>query len=636
MMRFALVSLVPVLLLGWGLSREIRATVEARALDSFASSAEATMQLVATAFLADGVGPETLERVDELANEIKQSFDLEARFRLVLPNGLVVYASEGSSGLTSLPADAASALAGNATGTFTSKRPSWLRSDARPFVIWVPVHSGTQTLGALEMVGASGQLSGGLDHDVRRIQFGLLIGLATLWLVLLPIVARVARRLERQADDNRRLAELDPLTGLANRNVLRDRLEGALDDAGRGGTGLLLIDLDDFKEVNDTLGHSNGDSLLVHVGRVIRRCTREDDTVARLGGDEFAVVVGAATDEGLDDLADRILRELRQPVLVDGVDVDVDASIGIALSPDDGETAELLLQHSDIAMYAAKESRLGRCRYEPDIDLHSPTRLALASELKRGLDRGELELHYQPIAAAATREIESVEALVRWRHPSRGLLPPLEFLPLAERTGLIHRLTLNVFDLALRQQRSWLDAGIAVTVSVNLSAADLRSVALVDRVKSLLEQHRVPPELVQVELTEQGLLQDPDAALLVLARLRGLGVQIALDDFGVGSSSLSYLRSIRADVLKIDRSFICDLEESDTNTSIVRALVDLAHVLGMEVTAEGVETDGQWARLAELGCDQVQGFHLSRPLPADEATALLRRAPRVRSGVSAA
>ncbi len=636
MMRFAIVSLVPVLALGWGVSREVRSTVEARALDSFSSSTEATMQLVATAFLADGVGPETLERVDALTTEIKKSFDLDARFRLVLPNGLVVYASNGGSNLTAVPADAARALAGDATGRFIADRPAWLQSDARPFVIWVPVRSGAQTLGALEMVGASGQLSSGLDQDVREIQFGLAIGLAALWLVLLPIVARVARRLERQADDNRRLAERDPLTGLANRTVLRERLDSALSGGQGGGTGLLLIDLDDFKEVNDTLGHSNGDHLLVHVGRVIRRCTREADTVARLGGDEFAVVVVGATDEGLDDLADRILRELRQPVLVDGVDVDVDASIGIALSPGDGETSELLLQHSDIAMYAAKGSRLGRCRYEPDIDVHSPTRLALASELKRGLEGGELELHYQPIACAETREIVSVEALVRWRHPSRGLLPPLEFLPLAERAGLIHRLTLEVLDLALRQQRAWLDAGIEVTMSVNLSAADLRTASVVDRIGALLGRHRVPPGLVQVELTEQGLLQDPDAALLVLTRLRRLGVRIALDDFGVGSSSLSYLRSMQADVLKIDRSFICDLEESETTTSIVRALVDLAHVLGMEVTAEGVETDGQWKRLAALGCDQIQGFLLARPLPSVEVTALLRDAPLASTGVSAA
>lgn len=462
-----------------------------------------------------------------------------------------------------------------------------------------------------------------LGTDVTRLRATVVVGLLLLWLVLLPLVMSMSRRLTRQNEANRRLVTIDPLTGLASRAELRQQLDQALGAPGTAPVGLLLVDLDDFKDVNDTLGHSNGDRLLAHVARTLRDATRSTDTVARLGGDEFAIVARRIGTDELDTLAERVLAALRAPVVVDGVDVAVEASVGMAVAPADGDTAEMLLQRADIAMYTAKRARAGACRYDGDLDPHSPTRLALTAELARAIDRHELIVHYQPIGDARSGAVTQVEVLVRWLHPTRGVLRPSEFLPLAERSGLIHRVTLRVFDLALAQVRAWRDAGLELTVSVNLAEADLRNSMLADRLRELLHKHRVQPSWVQIELSEHGLLNDPDAALLLVTRLRALGVRIALDGFGVGSSSLTYLRGIRADVLKIDQSFVANLEQSETDASIVRALVDLAHILGMEVTAEGVETAAQWGRLAQLDCDTVQGYRLAKAMSADELGAYL-------------
>ena len=459
--------------------------------------------------------------------------------------------------------------------------------------------------------------------DVTSLRVTVVVGLAALWLVTILLVASMSQRLARQTEENRRLVAVDPVTGLASRAELREQLERALTAPGTAPVGLLLVDLDDFKEVNDTLGHSNGDALLSHVASTLRGTTRSTDTVARLGGDEFAVVARRIGTPELETLAERILAALRMPIVVDGVDVAVEASVGMAVAPVDGDTAEMLLQRADIAMYAAKTAKTGACRYDSDLDPHSPTRLALAAELARAIDRHQLVVHYQPIGDARSGAVTQVEALVRWQHPKRGLLRPSEFLPLAERSGLIHRVTLRVFDLSLAQVRAWRDQGLELTVSMNLAAADLRNTALADRLRELLQKHRVDPSWVQVELSEHGLLNDPDAALLLVTRLRALGVRIALDAFGVGSSSLAYLRSIRADVLKIDQSFVTNLEQSETDTNIVRALVELAHILGMEVTAEGVETAAQWGRLAQLDCDTIQGYRLAKAMSADELGAYL-------------
>jgi diguanylate cyclase (GGDEF)-like protein len=630
MLRFAVVSAIPMLVLGWGLQREIDSVVERRALDSFGSSAEGMMQIVASTILEGDAGAAgAFDQLDDVQREVSSAFRLEARFRVVVNGGLVVFDSSGARTAFALPSpETQAALAGRRSGHFLESRPEWLESPGRPFIVWVPVRTGDQIIAALEIVGASEQLTGGVQADLRRVQAGLIVGLLALWLLLAPVAASVSRRLSRQAEENRRLAYRDPLTGLANRNLLREHLEHALAASRERGTpvGLLLIDLDRFKEVNDTLGHSSGDELLGHLSAILLDETRDSDTVGRLGGDEFAIIVGGADASELELLANRLLDALRRPVTIDGVDVAVDASIGIACAPEDGQTAEVLMQRADIAMYAAKGAHAGWERYDAEIDLHSTSRLALTAELKRALvSDDEITLHYQPIAPADGGPIRTFEALVRWEHPTRGFLGPAEFVPLAESSGLGTRLTLHVFELAVAQLRRWLDTGLDLTVSVNIGPSDLGNPEIGDRLGVIADGLGVEPARVQIELTETGLLRDPDAALLLVTRLRAHGFRIALDDFGMGSSSLTYLRSVNPDVLKIDRSFVAGLADNDVDASIVSALIELAHLLGMEVTAEGVETAEQWRRLADLRCDHLQGFYLARPVPAAEVEPLLAR-----------
>jgi predicted signal transduction protein with EAL and GGDEF domain len=351
------------------------------------------------------------------------------------------------------------------------------------------------------------------------------------------------------------------------------------------------------------------------MARRLAGAMRDVDTLARLGGDEFAILLPGADAAGARLVAARLLQLLEEPFELNGSSLDVGGSLGVALYPQHGEDAEVLLQRADVAMYVAKRAGGGQAVYEPTQDHHTPERLAVHTELRLGIDRGELVLHYQPKFACHDGQLVGVEALVRWAHPRRGLVMPDEFIPLAEQTGLITPLSRWVLEAVVRQCRVWQDLGRHIPIAVNLSMRDLHDVHLPATIQQLLTRWAVPPRLLRVEITESSLMADPERALAIVARLAALGVRIAIDDFGTGYSSLAYLKKLPVDELKIDRSFVSDMRDDASDQAIVRSTIDLAHNLGLRVVAEGVEDAATWQLLTQLGCDEAQGYHLGRPAP---------------------
>ena len=416
--------------------------------------------------------------------------------------------------------------------------------------------------------------------------------------------------------ERERQAMTDTLTGLANRKRLAERTAEALSVGERPASALLLFDLDRFKEVNDTLGHHVGDQLLEVVGARLTAAVRPGDTVARLGGDEFAVLLPATGADDADDAARRLLHELSAVIRLEGLLVDVRASVGVAVAPEHGTALDELLQHADVAMYLAKERGGGVEHYDAARDRNSPARLVMVAELREALTRGELEVHYQPQAHLRTGNVDAVEALVRWRHPQRGLVPPDEFVPLAESSGLIEQVTARVLDAALAQVAAWRAEGLHLAVAVNVSVRDLAAGLLVDDVTRALARHAVPPDALQLELTEGSLFSESHAAAAALRSLDALGVRLSLDDFGTGWSSLGRLRRLPVREIKVDRSFVQRMCSDGRDRAIVRSIVDLAGGLGMRVVAEGVEDRATWDLLRELGCDAAQGWLLSPAQPA--------------------
>jgi diguanylate cyclase (GGDEF)-like protein len=414
-------------------------------------------------------------------------------------------------------------------------------------------------------------------------------------------------------------ARTDDLTGLGNRRHLVERLQAAID---RGGElALLLIDLDGFKELNDTLGHHAGDEVLRQIGPRLGSAVREHDTLARLGGDEFALVLAPGDEVAASTAGLRLRCALERSFDVQDIVVHVDASVGIALFPDHAPDPIGLLQRADVAMYEAKRMRTGHEVYLASRDRHSRERLALIGELRAAIDAGQLLLHYQPKADLPGGTVRGVEALVRWEHPRRGLLTPGNFLPLAEQSGLTRALTAFVLDRALAEIGELPELAVAV----NLGPADLLDLGLPSEVARALERRAFPVERLTLEVSEDVIVADPERTLDVLGRLRALGVGVALDDFGAGQSSLAHLKSLRLDELKIDRLFVLEMTSKTTDLAIVRSTVDLGHRLGLRVVAEGAATHEAWSLLAECGCDEAQGYLLARPMPAGELGAWLAR-----------
>ncbi len=444
------------------------------------------------------------------------------------------------------------------------------------------------------------------------------------WTVALEDMTEVRAREANSAE----LARIDPLTGLANRLMLRERLSASLDRLNRYGEpcAVLLLDLDRFKPINDTLGHAVGDALLEKVADRLRSAVRSADTVARIGGDEFVVIqAGAARQEDVTILARRLVDLIGRTYIIDGQLLTIGVSVGAALAPKDGTDAERLLKHADLALYRAKLDGRATFRFfEPEMDVRMQARRRLELDIRQALARREFVLHYQPQLNLKNQSVTGCEALLRWKHPERGTVSPADFIPLAEEVGLIVPIGEWVVRQACRDAALWPDT---VSVAVNVSPAQFKSERLVDMIVSALATSGLPPRRLEVEITEGVLLQNNDHTLETLHRLRKLGVRVSMDDFGTGYSSLSYLRSFPFDKIKIDRSFVKDIATAPDGDAIIRAIAGLGRSLGMTTVAEGVETEEQMRRIQAEGCTDVQGYLISRPVPLDDLMRLLPRDP---------
>ena len=486
-----------------------------------------------------------------------------------------------------------------------------LKAEGHVDAMAAPLRDGGEITGVFLVTDRLDDLSTFDREDLKL--FEALAGHASVALTNSGLVARV----RAAAQETEHLSLHDPLTGLPNRLHFQQRLERRL--LSDGSAAVLLMDVDRFKEVNDTLGHDVGDRLLREVGRRLRQVERGETVVARLGGDEFAVLLGG-DDVHIEGMVSRITRDIARPFDLGEVTLDVRASIGIAATPRDGSSAALLLRRAEVAMYDAKHGLTGVARYSPDRDPYSSRRLSLIGDLARAVEERTLELYYQPQADPESGQVTGVEALLRWNHPLWGNVPPDEFIPLAEHTGLIKPLTNFVVETAIRQCVTWRDAGTPVLMAVNVSMRNLLEPELADTVARLLVQAGLAAALLKLEVTESAIVSDPERAVRALERLVDLGLLVSVDDFGTGYSSLTRLRSLPVHEVKVDRSFVRHLAERKEDQAIVRAVIGLGHDLGLRVVAEGVEDEATWRLLQTFGCDLVQGYFLARPMTAEAMT----------------
>lgn len=439
---------------------------------------------------------------------------------------------------------------------------------------------------------------------------------------IMEIVADITDRKRSEATINH-MAYYDPLTDLPNRTLLRNRLQEAILTASRDNksVGLFLIDLDRFREINDTLGHHRGDVLLKQIGPRIKAILNHSDVIARLGGDEFAVLSSVSEPGDPAVLAGKILSALGKPFLIESIPIALEASIGIAISPDHGENPDSLIQRADVAMYIAKENKTGYAVYSSEIDKHSPRRLALLGELRNAIEGDRLFLTYQPKIHLKTGRITGLEALVRWKHPEYGVIPPDQFITVAEHSGLIKSLTLWVIKTAIHQSKTWYQERKDLTVAANLSARNLEDSDLPDHIAELLAAAGLAPSSLELEITESALMVNPAQSLETLKSLGRMGIQLSIDDFGTGYSSLGYLKRLPVNHVKIDKSFVKEMATDEDDGTIVRSTIELAHNLDLRVVAEGVESQDVFDKLTALGCDAAQGYYISRPVPASELDA---------------
>jgi diguanylate cyclase len=415
----------------------------------------------------------------------------------------------------------------------------------------------------------------------------------------------------------------DSLTNLPNRVLFIDRLQQATVAAKRDNASfaVLILDMDRFKDVNDTLGHYNGDRLLKQVGLRLSAVLRESDTLARIGGDEFGFILPKL--QGRDDVvkvARKITKSLSGTFAIDDLAFEVQASIGATLYPENGKDADTLIQRADVAMYVAKQNKVGYALYSKDFDRHSPRRLTLMGELRQAIINDELVVHYQPKVTSETGKLHAVEALIRWNHPRHGMIPPDEFIPLAERTGLIEELTVWVLKSALRQGTIWHRLKLEIGIAVNVSALSLLNPEFPEVLTGLLTGLNFPASFLLLEITETSIMVDPERSLAILARIHQKGVNLSIDDFGTGYSSLAYLKKLPVSELKIDRSFVTDMLISESDATIVNATIQLGHNLGLQVVAEGVENQQTFNTLRSMGCDLQQGFFISKAVLPESIT----------------
>jgi diguanylate cyclase (GGDEF)-like protein len=637
LVEFGVVCLVPIVLIGLFLMQTLKANVKGRAL----SNAREQARLVTDVGLAT-----PLAGIDDLSRGLstgqQQSLDRQLATirggnsiqRAILRNrsGRVVWADDRTLvGKTSAPAGARTAAeAGNIASSIA---PS---PDGQVLQVFVPLKLGTgPAVGSAELWLPYAPIAASIDSQNGKLQLMLIAGLLLLWGTLLTVVAMASQRLRRQAAEKEEQALSDGLTGLPNRTMFTGLVQSTLSGAGRRkhAGAVMLMDLDRFKDVNDTLGHHNGDLLLQRIASRLDSVLRNTATVARLGGDEFAILLTEVSDrQQVVPVVRRILKVLEEPVVVGGLALQVEASIGIAMFPEHGRTVDAVMRAADVAMYVTKEQRSGYEFYDEERHehRHDAGRLALIGELRRAMDETELVLFYQPKVALSSGKVTGVEALARWHHPERGLLSPDEFIPLAERSNLLRPMTLYLIDTALRQANAWRSKGLEISVAVNLSMQNMLDLRLPNDLARLLTSWRLPAGSLELEITESTIMADHRRATTILSRLSKMGVRLSIDDFGTGYSSLAYLQELPVDAIKIDKSFVMEMHEDAGNATIVQSTIDLGHNLGLEVVAEGVETVESYNTLARLGCDYAQGYFLSKPLSPEKMSIWLE----VFSGIS--
>ena len=491
-----------------------------------------------------------------------------------------------------------------AKGTRDPELATWLRQQGLRDAVVVPLVGGDGVVGTLQVAQRLGETGTFGEGDRQLLQ-------------MVAVHLEIALRSEDLVERLRYEATHDPLTGLPNRAMFQQQVRGALQGrAESDGLAVVVLDLDGFKDVNDTLGHSSGDTMLREVARRLVTSVPDGTTVARLGGDEFALLLVSGEHGERGEAGARLVQQaLSSPVVLDGIELEVRASAGVACFPEHGTEGSLLVQRADIAMYAAKETRVPLLVYDAEFDRSSPRRLSLVSELRSAIVSGQLLCHYQPKVALDSGAVVGVEALVRWTHPTLGLILPDDFVPMAERTGLIVAMTSWVLRSALTDCARWRTQGRNLGVAVNVSPRGLSAPHFSQEVAALLAETGVPASALTLEITESSVMIDPGKALSVLSELHDVGVQLSIDDFGTGYSSLAYLQRLPVHEVKIDKSFVLDLATDHNDVAIVRAIVDLGHNLGLRVVAEGVEDQRSLEILTQLGCDSVQGYLVSRPLP---------------------
>lgn len=655
--KVALMSLVPIVALGVTLDLVIRRQIVDRTLADASQSA----QVLARLGIQPRLNPADVRRGRLSAAEVRAldqqlagrsaTRDL-ARIKIWNAEPRVIYSDDHALiGRAPPPSDELrDALTGRAHAAAVVT-PSFHDETAtevglgRLVEVYVPLRFARRgpPAGAFEMYLSYAPIAAALSRDDRMIALLVGGGLALLWALLFRIVVSASRRLRRQAEENDRLARYDTLTGLPNRTLFMERTAEALrrhaagekplrvrrlqgrwihaPEPGEEMVAVLLLDLDGFKRINDTLGHGVGDAVLCEVAVRAGAQVGPGGLTARLGPDEFGVLLPAAAGvDGAVAVARAIQAALHEPLTVDGVALNVEGAIGIALAPRHAEDLQTLLQRADVALDRARSSHRGLEVYDAARDSFDATRLTLLGEVRPALERGEFLLLYQPQADLRTGRITGVEALLRWRHPERGVLTPLEFIGLAEQSALIGPIALFVIDRALDQAARWREAGIELKVAVNISPRNLLDRELPRHVQELLARHSMPPAELTIEVTETAVMADPETAIEVLEALRDAGVCISIDDFGSGNASISYLTQLPARELKLDRSLTGSIESSPRDLAIVRSTVELARQLGMRVVAEGVESSEAYELLASVGCDWAQGYVIAAPDTAEQLT----------------
>jgi diguanylate cyclase (GGDEF)-like protein len=623
LIEFGVVSLVPIIVLGIAVAQSLRTSIRERALDRAKQEAVVVAKLAIEPQLsfADLERDLPIEKRARMSDVLTEGALGRRIVQVQVRNsaGRIVFATDAPTiGRTAPPTLQSKAALDEGD---VSSAPQADGDGGKVVATFVPL----RVVGQAEPAGVAmiwtdySPVAHTVADDSRKTIAILVVGMTALWILLFLVTTVASQRLRKQAADREHQALSDALTGLPNRTMFNDLVQRTILGAQRKKklVSVMLMDLDRFKEVNDTLGHHNGDLLLQRIAQRLQGVLRDGETIARLGGDEFAILIPDVPDrQACVHVAKRLLKTLEEPVVVGGLALQCEGSIGIAIYPEHGKQVEAIMRAADVAMYVTKEQRSGHEFYDAALHehRHDAGRLALVGELRRAMDEAELVLHYQPKVDLQSGKVKGVEALARWNHPERGLLSPDEFIPLAERSNLLRPMTVYLLDTALRQCNAWRARGLDVSVAVNLSMQNLLDLRLPNDVARLLTSWRLPPGSLELEITESTIMSDHRRAMSILTRLNKMGVTLSIDDFGTGYSSLAYLQELPVSAVKIDKSFVMTMDTDPGNATIVQSTIDLGHNLGLKVIAEGVETERCYGALARMGCDYAQGYFLSKPL----------------------